>query len=79
MVVEEILGVVKEVPVPNEEPPDYFAYHLIVPADVDACNTTVPVPHLEAGVVPVIEETVIIVAVTGVLGLDVQPFNVTST
>ena len=79
MVVEEILGVKNDVPVPSEEPPDAAAYQLIVPADADACNTTVPVPHLELSVVPVIAGTVVIVAVTGVLGLEGHPFNIAST
>jgi hypothetical protein len=49
-----ILGVVKLVPVPSEPPPVEAAYQLIVPALAVAPNITVPVPHLEAGVVPVI-------------------------
>ena len=50
--VEDILGVVNDVPVPNDEPPDDAAYQLIVPALAVAPNATVPVPHLDAGVVP---------------------------
>ena len=53
-VVELIPGVVQLVPVPCDEPPDEASHQLIVPADVVAPNATVPVPHLEAGVVPVI-------------------------
>ena len=50
----EILGVVKLVPVPKEAPPDAAAHQSIVPADEVAPKPTVPVPHREAGVVPVI-------------------------
>jgi len=48
-----MLGVVKLVPVPKEEPPVEAAYQLIVPADAVAPKVTVPVPHRAAGVVPV--------------------------
>jgi hypothetical protein len=54
VVVDDILGVVKEVPVPSDTPPVEAAYQLIVPAEAVAPNTTVPVPHREPGVVPVI-------------------------
>ena len=47
-------GVVNEVPVPKEEPPDDAAYQLIVPADAVAPSATVPVPQRSFGVVPVI-------------------------
>ena len=46
-------GVVKLVPVPKDEPPVAAAYQLMVPADAVAARSTVPVPHLDAGVVPV--------------------------
>jgi hypothetical protein len=46
-------GVVKDVPVPREDPPDDAAYQLIVPAEADAPRVTVPVPQRDAGVVPV--------------------------
>ena len=49
-----MLGVVKLVPVPREAPPVEPAYQLIVPALAVAPSITVPVPHLEPGVVPVI-------------------------
>ena len=49
MVVDEILGVVKLLPVDNKVPPDDAEYHLMVPAPV-ADSVTVPVPHLEASV-----------------------------
>ena len=47
-------GVVKLVPVPNELPPVDTSYQFIVPLDADALRLTVPVSHLEPGVVPVI-------------------------
>jgi hypothetical protein len=48
-----MLDVVKLVPVPNELPPLNPAYQLIVPPLAVAPNVTVPVLHLDAGVVPV--------------------------
>lgn len=79
MVVDEMLGVVYEVPVPSEAPPDTAAYQFIVPADAVAPKVTVPVPQLEPGVVPVIVGPAVTVAATAVLGLDMQPFDVAST
>ena len=52
--VEEILGVVKEVPAPKLVPPLLAAYQFNVPALAVAPNETVPVPHLLPGVEPVI-------------------------
>ena len=49
-----MLGVVKLVPFPKLAPPAEAAYQLIVPVDAVAPKLTVPVPHLDAGVVPVI-------------------------
>jgi hypothetical protein len=46
--------VVKLVPVPRDAPPVGAAYQLIVPALAVAPRITVPVPHLDPGVVPVI-------------------------
>jgi hypothetical protein len=43
-VVEEIEGVVNEVPVPKEDPPVDAAYQLIVP-ELAAPSTTVPEPQ----------------------------------
>ena len=77
--VEDILGVVNDVPVPNDEPPDDAAYQLIVPALAAAPNATVPVPHLEAGVVPDIVGISFTVAVTAVLDAVVHPPLVAST
>ena len=47
------LGVVKFVPVPKLGPPVAAEYQLIVPAEAVAPNVTVPGPHRDAGVVPV--------------------------
>ena len=49
-----MLGVVKLVPDPRIVPPVAAAYQLIVPALAVAPSITVPVPHLDPGVVPVI-------------------------
>jgi hypothetical protein len=73
-----MLGVVKLVPVPRDVPPVEAAYQLIVPALAVAPNTTVPVPHLEAGVVPVIVGIALTVAITAVLVAVVQPLFVAS-
>jgi len=73
-----MVGVVKEVPVPNDEPPVDAAYQLIVPAEVVAPNVTVPVPQQEPGVVPVIVGMALTVAVTAVLESVVHPFDVAS-
>ena len=48
----EILGVVYEVPVCRDAPPDEAAYHFTSPELAVAANPTVPVPHLLAGVEP---------------------------
>jgi hypothetical protein len=72
-------GVVKDVPVPNEDPPDDAAYQLIVPAEAVAPRITVPVPQRDAEVVPVIVGIVLTVAVTGVLEAVVHPLFVAST
>ena len=59
-----MLGVVNDVPVPSDEPPDEAAYQLIVPADAVAPKLKVPVPQREAGVVPVIVGLALTVMVT---------------
>ena len=66
-------------PVPSETPPVDAAYQLIVPALAVAPSITVPVPHLDPGVVPVIVGIVLIVAITAVLLAVVQPSFVAST
>jgi hypothetical protein len=47
MVVDEILGVVKLLPVDNKVPPVESEYHFMVPLPA-ADSVTVPVPHLDA-------------------------------
>jgi hypothetical protein len=74
-----MLGVVKVVPVPKLDPPVAASYQLIVPADAVAPKPTVPVPHLDAGVVPVIVGMVFTVAITAVLAEVVHPLSVAST
>ncbi len=76
--VTEILGVVKVVPVHNDEPPEAAAYQFSVPALADAPSTTLPVSHLDAGVVEVTLGVVFIVATTAFLA-EVQPVFVAST
>ena len=58
---DEILCVVKVVPVPKLVPPVAAAYQLIVPAEAVAPRATVPVPHLDPGVDPVIAGMVLTV------------------
>ena len=72
-------GVVKEVPVPSDNPPLDAAYQLIVPADASAPKATVPVPQREPSVVPVIVGMAVTVPVTPVLDPVVQPLFVAST
>ena len=79
MVVEEILGVVKLVPVPKLDPPVAAAYQLMVPAEVVAPRVTIPVPQMLAGVVPVMVGIVFTVATTAVRVAVVQPIAVAST
>jgi hypothetical protein len=79
VVVVEITGVVKEVPVHNEDPPVNAAYQFIVPADAVAPNVTVPDPQTDPVVVPVIVGIALTVAVTGVLEAVVHPPDVAST
>ena len=77
--VDDREGVVKEVPVPSEEPPLEAAYQLIVPADAVAPRATVPELQITPGVVPVIVGMGVTVAVTEVLDPVVQPLSVAST
>lgn len=74
-----MLGVVKVDPVPRLVPPVGVAYQLIVPAEAEALKTTVPVPHLLPGVVPVKVGIVFTVAITDVREGAVHPFAVAST
>ena len=54
MVVEDIEGVLKVVPVPKEDPPEEAAYQfrVAVPFEAVAPKLTLPVPHPVPGVVP---------------------------
>ena len=78
MVVEPILGVVKDVPVPRLAPPLLAAYQFNVPALAVAPSTTVPASQRLPGVVEVTEGVVFTVATTAVLA-EVQPALVAST
>lgn len=79
MVVALKSGVINVVPVPTDIPPDGTVYQLTVPVLGEAPSVTVPVPHLEAGVVFVIVGTVLTMARTIVLAGLVQPLLVAST
>ena len=74
-----MLGVVYEVPVAKLVPPVEAAYQLIVPALAAAPMVTVPVPHIEFGVVPDIVGIAFTVATTAVLLAVVHPLAVAST
>lgn len=74
MVVIEILGVVKLVPVPTKLPNVGASYQLIVPPEAVACKVTVPASQRLAEVVEVMLGTGLIVAVTSVLGEVQKPF-----
>ena len=73
-------GVVKEVPVPKEEPPEEAAYQFNVadPLDAVAESVTVPVPQREPPVEVEMLGVALIVAVIAVLEAVVQPFKVAS-
>ncbi len=73
------LGVVNEVPVPNDVPPVKAAYQFNVPELAIAPKVNVPVAHLAAGVDPEIVGTVLTVATTALLAAVVQPLAVAST
>ena len=73
-----MLEVVKVVPVPKLDPPVKAPYQFIVPEETVAPKTTVPVPHLAAGAVPVIVGIALTVAITAVLAAVVHPLFVTS-
>ena len=71
-------GVVKLMPEAKDEPPVAAEYQLIVPAEAVAPSEAVPVPQIDAGVVPVIVGIVFTVATTDVLDDVVQLFAVAS-
>ena len=75
----DILGVVNDVPVPNDAPPVTAAYQFNVPALAVAPKVTVPVPQTELGVVPDTVGMALTVATTALLVAVVQPFAVAST
>ena len=75
----DILGVVNDVPVPNDVPPITAAYQFNVPALAVAPKVTVPVPQTEPGVVPLTVGMALTVATTALLVAVVQPFAVAST
>ncbi len=75
----DILGVINEVPVPNDVPLVKAAYQFNVPALAVAPNVTVPVPHTEPGVVPDTVGMALTVATTALLAAVVQPLAVAST
>ena len=75
----DILGVVNDVPVPNDVPPVTAAYQFNVPALAVAPKVNVPVAHLAAGVVPDTVGKALTVATTAPLVAVVQPFAVAST
>ena len=79
MVVVLIDGVVKLVPVCNDDPPVELLYQLMVPLLALAPNTTVPASHLDNGVVLVIVGAEFTVATIAVLDDEVQPLLVAST
>lgn len=74
-----MLGVVNEFPVPNETPPLWASYQLIVPAEAIAPSVAVPESQRDAGVVEVIVGEMLIVAIIAVLVGDVHPDAVAST
>ena len=63
----------------KEEPPVEAVYQFTVPALAVAPNVTVPLPHTELGVVPLIVGIVLTVAITAVLDAVVHPLDVAST
>ena len=70
--VADILGVVNDVPVEILVPPVAALYQLIVPALAVAPNTTVPVPHIAAGVLAVMVGIVFTITATAV-DVSLQP------
>ena len=73
MVVDEMEGVVKLVPVATDEPPDGTLNQFIVPALATAFNVTLPASQRLFGVVDVIVGVVFTVAITAVLDEEQLP------
>ncbi len=72
----DILGVVNDVPVPNDAPPVTAPYQFNVPALAVAPKDTVPVPHTEPGVVPdtvgvTLSNPITMVSITDVFAVSV--------
>ena len=74
-----ILGVVNEFDVARATPPVNAANQLTVPALGVALKETVPVPQRDPGTVAVIVGNAVTVAVTAVLGVDIQPALLAAT
>ena len=70
---EEIDGVVNQVPVPSDEPPEEAAYQLTMPALVVAPKVSVPESQTDEAAVPVMDGIAFTVAATAVLDAVVQP------
>ena len=74
-----MLGVVYDVPVCKDDPPDKAVYQSTTPAEAVAPKVTVPVPQRAAGVVLAIVGVVLTVAMTAVLDGEIHPLLFTST
>ena len=75
----EILGVIKNIPVPNEAPPVESEYQFNMPALPVAPNDTLPVSQREPPVVLNTVGVILTVANIDVLEAVVQPLLVAST
>ena len=73
-----MLGVVYDVPLPKNVPPELASYQFRVPALAVAPSTTVPASQRLPGVVEVTEGVIFTVATTAVRA-EVQPPLVAST
>ena len=73
----DILGVLKDVPVPKALPPLEAAYQLNVPALAVACKLTDPDPQIEPGVVAVTVGTAVTVIIF--LTIVLQPVTAVVT
>ena len=76
---DEIPGVVNDVPVPKDEPPDKAAYQFNMPALAVAPIITVPVSHREPVIVFNTVGVALTIASTAILEMLVQPLFVAST
>ena len=71
-------GVVKLVPVSNNDPPVELLYQLMVPLLALAPKATVPASHLDNALVPLTVGMVFTAATIAVLDDEVQPLFVAS-